>query len=82
MSEAEQLTVDTLRDRLDELGVPTERYSLSGAHSYDTYSLRRRGPVWSTFYSDHGNEGSLREFTSEAEACADLLRRLVTEDPC
>lgn len=75
--------VDPPRDRdelgrvLAEQGVAERAYSLWGAHLDDSVVMDHRGAGWVVFYSERGGEFSLREHPTEAEACADLLVRVL-----
>jgi hypothetical protein len=74
------LTRDTLASLLDRLGVQPWAYSLYGAHSPDAHVMDHRREGWVVFYTERGDESSLVIFSTEAEACLELLDRVTSED--
>ena len=69
-----------LADHLDELGVREGTYHLYGAHLGDAIVMDHRPEGWVVFYSERGGESALRLYTTEADACADLLDRLIRDE--
>ncbi len=69
-----------LADHLDELGVREGTYHLYGAHLGDAIVMDHRPDGWVVFYSERGEESALRLHTTEADACADLLDRLIRDE--
>jgi len=74
------LTRESLVSLLDRLGVQPTAYSLYGAHSPDTNVMDHRREGWVVFYTERGDESGLVTYTTEAEACLDLLDRVTSED--
>ncbi len=73
-------TRTALADRLDALGVSGMRYQLYGVHLDDAIIMDHRADGWVVFYSERGEESSLRLHSTEADACADLLDRVTRDD--
>ena len=73
-------TRDALAAYLDALGVQVGTYHLFGAHLSDAMVMDRRPEGWAVFYSERGGENSLIVHDHEADACADLLARLTSDD--
>ena len=55
-------------------GVPKDMYSLTGGLPNEAYAIERAGGTWRVYYSERGQRSGLREFASEADACALLAR--------
>jgi hypothetical protein len=77
---AEPKSRDALADHLDALGVRPGTYHLFGAHLDEAMVMDRRPEGWVVFYSERGGESSPAVHDDEANACADLLARLVREE--
>jgi len=59
-----------LKDRLDLLGIASNRYSLTGELKADTVNLYENYNKWEVFYLDErGRRNDERVFSSEGEAC-------------
>ena len=54
-------------------------FNLDGIAGLEQYVLREEDGGWSVFYSERGARSRLREFRSEAEACADMLHRILSD---
>lgn len=70
-----------LGTHLHDLGIPQQAYSLTGGHPNEAYVLDQRGTGWVTYYSERGQETTLRSFDTEQDACQDLLGRLIRDLP-
>lgn len=68
-----------MADHLEATGVQPDTYHLFGAHVGEAFVMDHRPEGWVVFYSERGNESSLRTYQTEAEACADLLARVTVE---
>jgi hypothetical protein len=64
---------------LDANGVAERAYDLYGAHQHDALVLDHRQDGWVVFYSERGGEDVLARYESEAEACLDILERLLAD---
>lgn len=73
------LTRETTAALLERLGVPADRYHLSGAHINDALVLDQRPEGWVVFYTERGLESQHRAHETEAAACADLVERLLED---
>jgi hypothetical protein len=73
------LTRARLSDLLDAEGVADRAYSLFGAHKEDAIVLDNRPAGWVVFYTERGSERQLRTHELEAEACLDLLSRVLKD---
>lgn len=77
---AEPETREALAAHLGALGVREDSYHLFGAHLDDAMVMDRRPEGWVVFYSERGGEFSLSVHEHEADACADLLARVTSEE--
>ncbi|MDA8048148.1 MAG: hypothetical protein M0Z30_23415 [Actinomycetota bacterium] len=77
-----QLTRARLADLLNAEGVADRAYSLFGAHKEEAIAIAidNRPPGWVVFYTERGSERQLRTYDSEAEACLDLLSRVLGDE--
>ncbi|MEV4534524.1 hypothetical protein AB0J82_11910 [Asanoa sp. NPDC049518] len=73
-------TRENLEAYLDALGVREGSYHLFGVHLDDAIVMDRRPDGWAVFHSERGGELSLNVHEHEADACADLLARVTSED--
>jgi len=69
-----------LEAHLVTLGIRRGTYELFGAHAGGAIVLDHRAHGWVVFYSDRANESDLATFADEAEACAELLARVVSDE--
>lgn len=69
-----------LAERLREEGMAERAYSLDGEHKEDAIVIDNRPVGWVVFYSERGGEHVLGTYSNEADACADLLCRVLEED--
>lgn len=73
------LTREQLQQQLIEERVAPDSYSLTGGHPSERYVIDRRGESWVVYYSERGEESGLATFSTESEACKELLTRLRRE---
>lgn len=73
-------TRSQLADHLDAIGVRSCTFHLYGAHLDDAFVIDHRAEGWVVFYSERGGEFSLEFHDREADACADLLKRLTADN--
>lgn len=69
-----------LADVLAANGVAERAYDLYGAHKHDALVLDHRPEGWIVFYSERGSEDILARYHTEAEACLDILNRLLADE--
>ncbi|MFY1636196.1 hypothetical protein ACN27F_23460 [Solwaraspora sp. WMMB335] len=67
-----------LTSHLQTVDVPADAYSI-GRDRDEAYCLVREVGRWSVFYSERGRRTGEVRHTNEADACADLLGRLVRD---
>ena len=66
---------------LNDLGIDPEAYSLTGGSYNERYVLSNDGGgKWSVYYSERGQRSSCKSFTSEDDACKQLLQ-ILKNDP-
>lgn len=71
---------DELRRQLEEAKVNPNSYSLDGGSPSESYVLSDDGyGVWAVYYSERGNRSSEKKFNSEAAACEELKRRVLSD---
>lgn len=73
-------TREALAPYLDSLGIRPDAYNLFGAQVENAVVIAQRTEGWIVYYSERGGEWSPTVFESEAEACADLLAKLIQEE--
>ena len=61
---------------LDKYEVPAEFYSIGGLGSGECMGIAREGGRWQTYFSEHGMKTSIKNHSSEAEACVAFLKAL------
>jgi hypothetical protein len=74
------LTRARLAEVLAANNVSERAYDLSGAHKHDAVVLDDRPEGWVVFYSERGGENVLARYETEADACSDLLTRLLRDE--
>lgn len=67
-----------LASELQRRRVPGDAYSL-GRDRDEAYCLVGGEGEWRVYYSERGNRNDERVLPSEAEACEELLRRLLSD---
>jgi hypothetical protein len=72
------VTVDELRGELMRLRIPEFAYSVGGDQN-ESYCLVLEDARWHLYYSERGNRNSEQVFTSESEACEELLRQVLND---
>lgn len=71
------MTVEELKKRLDEIGVPDDLYSLLiGGFPNEAYCLIKNEDGWEVYYSERGEKSDIQQFASESEACEYMLEEL------
>ena len=71
------MTVEELKKRLDEIGVPDDLYSLLiGGFPNEAYCLIKNEDGWEVYYSERGQKSDVQQFENESEACEYLLEEL------
>ncbi len=65
-----------LEQKLIDLGVDSDSYSLNGESKNETLSLEENYGKWSIFYSERGLRTKEEVFDSEDEACNTFLIRI------
>jgi hypothetical protein len=73
------LTRETLAVLLAKNHVSERAYDLFGAHKHDALVLDLRPEGWIVFYSERGGEDILGRHATEADACLDLMSRLLPD---
>ena len=74
------MTTAELKTALDEAGVNPCAYSLEGGLPNEAYTLSRESDGgWATYYSERGLRTNLQHFTTESDACEDLLARVLRD---
>lgn len=72
------MNTSQLSATLRSLGVPTDAYSI-GADRDEAYCLTYEYEGWLVYYSERAYRNRRRAFTDEAQACEDLLGRLLRD---
>lgn len=72
------MNIQQLAERLAELGVPAEIYSLEG-YRYRRICLERRHAKWFISFYEGNHELVLGEYASESEAAHSMLALLRSE---
>ena len=70
---------ESLRTLLDSEGIDPRAYSLDGGFTSDVYVLEEVKSNWAVFYSERGRRWDESEFSTEGEACEDILERLLND---
>ena len=74
------MTRSELKEALDQRGADPRSYSLDGGSHMDEYCIEQSAGGWAVYYSERYTERiDERWFKYEEEACAELLRRLVSD---
>lgn len=58
-----------LEEKLIELEIRKDSYSLDGGLPNEAYCINRVGNDWEVYYSERGNKSSLKVFSLENDAC-------------
>lgn len=73
-------TREALATYLHEFGIREGTFHLFGAHLDNAHVMDLRPEGWVVFYSERGGESSVAVHRDEADACADLLARVTSDD--
>ena len=74
-----KLDLAALKEILNYCAVPEDMYSLTGGLPSETYCIDCNHDCWEVFYSERGNKNEITRFDNEAEACAELLTRILND---
>ena len=67
-----------LKRLLEEKQIPVYYYNLDGTGEVDQrVCLEKKGQEWIVYYSERGKRFDTKKYLIEAEACQDILNRLV-----
>lgn len=69
------MTANELKIQLFELLIPHYCYSI-GEEQDQRVCMVESGGKWQVYFCEEGEKLDLAEYTDEAEACAEVLRRL------
>ena len=77
------MNLSELKSALDNAGVSERSYSFTSDGYGEVYRIQRMrdilGEGWEVYYSERGNKNDCLVFRSEAQACDELLRRLLRD---
>jgi hypothetical protein len=73
------LTRSSAAELLDARGINPIWYSLTGAQVYDGFVMRQTPEGWAVFYTERGDDRMHTVHTTEAEACRDLVERILND---
>ncbi|MGN6568265.1 MAG: hypothetical protein ACTHJ0_09945 [Flavipsychrobacter sp.] len=66
---------EQLKEELNKIGIPWERYSLNGDLVFDSIVLYKNYMIWEVFYYDErGVRIDEKTFDSETSACEYILK--------
>jgi hypothetical protein len=69
------MIIEKLKEKLDNLGVAPNRYSLFGELNFDAIILYNNYNKWNVFYLDErGNRIDEKCFDNETEACSYIYK--------
>lgn len=71
------MTVDELRNRLEQEEISNDFYSLCSYDCNDCVCLTQDGDAWSVYYFERGVKFDCVTHDNEDEACRDVLNRLI-----
>ncbi|WP_349407778.1 hypothetical protein [Pseudalkalibacillus sp. SCS-8] len=74
------MNIQKLKEVLEKKNIPSHYYSLDGGLPNDAWCLRKSAVRWEVYYSERGKKYSVKEFTSEEEACNYLYNKLSNFD--
>lgn len=76
------MTIQELRNRLEEEGVPKNMYSLlTGGFPNEAFCLIEIDGGWEVYYSERGKRRGIKQYARESEACEymyKILRKYAT----
>lgn len=71
------MTINELRNRLEEEGVPKNMYSLLiGGFPNEAFCLIKIDDEWEVYYSEHGKKRGTKQFAKEEDTCSYLYKKL------
>lgn len=71
------MNIYDLKKKLQQLGTPDSWYHLEQYGNDDQkLTIKNENCKWIVYYSERGNRFNISEYTTESEACEDLLRRI------
>ena len=70
------MTVVELERKLNEMGIPSDLYSVMAGGLPNEKLCIAKNESWQVFYSERGHKSGLREFKTETEACKYFLRKI------
>lgn len=77
------MNLPELKAALDTAGVSERAYSFTSDGYGEVFRIQRvqdiLGEGWEVYYSERGNKNDCLVFRSEAEACDELLRRILRD---
>ena len=72
------MNIKKLEYELNKHGIPKTLYNLSEMGRKDErFCVEFNGSVWEVYYSERGIKTTQKEFSTEAEACEYIYKRLV-----
>ena len=74
------MRIEELKEKLNELKVPKEWYSINEGLKFDAYILNKVYYYWEYFYFDErGGQNEYRKFDNESDACMFFFNKLDKE---
>jgi len=71
------MTINDLKAKLEQLGTPNSWYHLEQYGNDDQkLTIKNENGKWIVYYSERGDRIKPSEYTTESEACEDLLNRI------
>jgi hypothetical protein len=70
------MSIDDLRTELQHRKIPAFAYSI-GQDQNETYCIIAEHGEWHVYYSERGARNSEQVYISEADACDELMRRVL-----
>lgn len=64
-----RMTINQLKNKLDELGIPEDLYSIMVGGLPNERLCIIKDEMWQVYYSERGKRTGLRTFETEEEAC-------------
>ena len=72
------MTIVDLKIELEKTGIPSSWYLLEEKGNEDMrHCISQLDNMWCVYFSERGNRFQMREFSSEADACQELLSRMI-----
>lgn len=71
------MTIQELRNKLEEEDVPENMYSLLiGGFPNEAFCLIEIEDGWEVYYSERGKKRGIKQYASESEACEYMYKKL------